>query len=63
MTHGVLSGSALKRVEETEGLQLLVVTNTIPQVGTVQGQQTDAVVTTGSAKIPLSQLGFTIALL
>ena len=32
MTHGVLSGRALERVEECEGLELLVVTNTIPQV-------------------------------
>ena len=32
VTHGVLSGAALRRVEETEGLEMLVVTNTIPQV-------------------------------
>ena len=32
VTHGVLSGAALQRVEETEGLEVLVVTNTIPQV-------------------------------
>ena len=32
VTHGVLSGAALQRVEETEGLEMLVVTNTIPQV-------------------------------
>lgn len=33
VTHGVLSGSALERINETDSLELLVVTNTIPQEG------------------------------
>jgi len=32
VTHGILSGNALKRVQES-GLEKLVVTNTIPQSG------------------------------
>jgi len=36
VTHGVLSGSALQRVTDTEGLELLVVTNTIPQEGRLE---------------------------
>ena len=31
VTHGVLSGNALQRINETDSLELLVVTNTIPQ--------------------------------
>ena len=31
VTHGVLSGNALERIKKTEGLELLVVTNTIQQ--------------------------------
>ncbi|KAF8332409.1 phosphoribosyltransferase-like protein [Cantharellus anzutake] len=31
VTHGILSGDALKKIEATKGLEKLVVTNTIPQ--------------------------------
>jgi len=31
VTHGILSGDALKKIEETKGLEKFVVTNTIPQ--------------------------------
>ena len=31
VTHGVLSGNALDRINNTDGLEMLVVTNTIPQ--------------------------------
>ena len=31
VTHGVLSGNALDRINKTDGLEMLVVTNTIPQ--------------------------------
>jgi ribose-phosphate pyrophosphokinase len=37
VTHGVLSGGALRRVSESEGLELLVVTNTIPQEDRAKG--------------------------